>query len=277
MGVIGQHIKKYRLLKGITQEQLGLLVSVTTQAVSKWECGGTPDAELLPRIAEVLEISIDALFGREDKNFALYMARKVGCMPKEESFQYVFRLLWAMGVGLLDGIENFEELMENFVDCASAELDKADVFAKLMQDNGTATMRMSPDLRYGFLMVEPQASIKDSLADRETLRKVFEIFADDKLLSIIFYMYSRLNTPLTASLIAKNTGLAQEETEKCMAKLCRNNLATCSVIATADGEMRSYLFNQESSVIPMLCFADEIAKKDFTDLVAWFNRAKPLF
>ena len=109
MGVIGQHIKKYRLLKGITQEQLGLLVGVTTQAVSKWECGGTPDAELLPRIAEVLEISIDALFGREDKNFALYMARKVGCMPKEESFQYVFRLLWAMGVGLLDGIENFEE------------------------------------------------------------------------------------------------------------------------------------------------------------------------
>ena len=45
MSVIGQYIKKFRTAKGITQEQL---VGVSTQAVSKWECGGTPDAQTRP-------------------------------------------------------------------------------------------------------------------------------------------------------------------------------------------------------------------------------------
>lgn len=61
MSVIGKQIKKYRTQKGLTQEQLGQLLGVTTQAVSKWERGGTPDAELLPDISQALGVSIDAL------------------------------------------------------------------------------------------------------------------------------------------------------------------------------------------------------------------------
>lgn len=44
MSVIGKQIKKYCIKKGLTQEQLGQLLGVTTQAVSKWERGCTPDA-----------------------------------------------------------------------------------------------------------------------------------------------------------------------------------------------------------------------------------------
>ena len=51
MNVISEQIKKYRIANGLTQEQLGQLVGVTTQAVSKWERGGMPDAELLPNLA----------------------------------------------------------------------------------------------------------------------------------------------------------------------------------------------------------------------------------
>lgn len=74
-------------------------------------------------------------------------------------------------------------------------------------------------------------------------------------------MYSRLNTPIAASLISKNTGIESKEVDRCMEILCKNNLATRSSVATADGEIYSYMFHQESSVIPLLCFADEIAKR----------------
>ena len=63
MSVLGIQIKKYRTAKGITQEQLGQLVGVTTQAVSKWERGGVPDAELLAglqaELQEKREIAVD--------------------------------------------------------------------------------------------------------------------------------------------------------------------------------------------------------------------------
>lgn len=48
MSIIGQQIKKYRMENGLTQEQVGRMIGVTTQAVSKWERGSTPDAEILP-------------------------------------------------------------------------------------------------------------------------------------------------------------------------------------------------------------------------------------
>ena len=274
MSVIGKQIKKYRTAKGITQEQLGQLVGVTTQAVSKWECGGTPDAELLPRLSQVLSVSIDALFGRE-QSFTASLARKICQMPNEEAYRYAFSICWAIEIGLMQDISMLDDFLNIFVEHSAITADKTDYFGKVMQDGGVATARLSPDFHHFFLMIEPQSSIKDKLTDMETLRRVFQIFADKKLLSIIFYMYSRLNTPIATSLISKNTGIEMNEVDRCMEILCKNNLATRNVVATADGEIYSYMFHQESSVIPLLCFADEIAKKDYRDFIWSFDRTKP--
>lgn len=276
MSVIGKQIKKYRIAKGITQEQLGQLVGVTTQAVSKWECGGTPDAELLPQLSQVLSVSIDALFGREEQSLAVSIARKICQMPNEEAYRYAFNICWAIEVGLVHDISTIDALLGAFIDNNVESEDNADYSSKMMQDEGFTTVRLSPDFHHFFLMVEPQSSIKDKLADLETLRRVFQIFADKKLLRIIFYMYSRLNTPIATSLISKNTGIDMKEVDRCMEILCKNNLAARNVVATADGEIYSYMFHQESSVMPLLCFADEITKKDFRDFIWIYDRTKPL-
>ena len=94
MSVIGQQIRKYRMAKGITQEQLGELVGVTTQAVSKWERGGTPDAELLPALSRVLSVSIDTLFGLGEENLALAVARRINTMPDDEAYPFAFNICW---------------------------------------------------------------------------------------------------------------------------------------------------------------------------------------
>lgn len=60
---IGSNIKALRISAGLTQEQLAGSLGVSFQAVSKWETNAnTPDIQLLPQIAKLFCISIDALF-----------------------------------------------------------------------------------------------------------------------------------------------------------------------------------------------------------------------
>lgn len=276
MSVIGENIKKYRTAKGITQEQLGQLVGVTTQAVSKWERGGTPDAEILPSLSQVLEVSIDALFGREEKSIASFIARKLCQLPEKEAFRYAFDICWAIEMGLLQDISAMDDFFGMFVDRSAITADSDGYFAKIIRDGGLSTVRLSKDFHHFFLMVEPEESIKDNIADPESIRKVFELFSDKRIIKIIFYMYSRLNTPIATSLISKCTGIEMSEADKCLEILCENRLATRNTVDTADGQINTYMFHQESSVIPLLCYADEITKKVTRDFICTFDRTKPL-
>ena len=59
---LGTRISEFRRTKGITQEELAERLNVSPQAVSKWEnevC--CPDIMLLPRLAEILGVSVDRL------------------------------------------------------------------------------------------------------------------------------------------------------------------------------------------------------------------------
>ena len=65
---LGKNIALYRKEKGMTQEALAVALGVTNQAVSKWEADACcPDIQLLPRLADLFGISLDALFGRANQ------------------------------------------------------------------------------------------------------------------------------------------------------------------------------------------------------------------
>lgn len=60
--MVGKNIKRDREAKGITQEELAVKLNVTRQAVSSWETGKTqPDVELLVKIAQNLDVSVEEL------------------------------------------------------------------------------------------------------------------------------------------------------------------------------------------------------------------------
>lgn len=63
---LGSQIGLYRRKMNMTQEVLAQRLSVTNQAVSKWESDQCcPDIGLLPQIADIFGISLDALFERK--------------------------------------------------------------------------------------------------------------------------------------------------------------------------------------------------------------------
>lgn len=59
----GNFLYSLRVEKGLSQMQLGELLGVTNKAVSKWENGSAkPNTALLPRIAELLGVTVEELF-----------------------------------------------------------------------------------------------------------------------------------------------------------------------------------------------------------------------
>lgn len=67
---IGEKIKMLRKQQDVTQEKLADYLSISYQAVSKWENGSAlPDITLVPRIANFFGVSSDELLGmRQDEN-----------------------------------------------------------------------------------------------------------------------------------------------------------------------------------------------------------------
>ena len=64
--MINDNIKRYRKEKGYSQEEMAVKLHVVRQTVSKWENGrSVPDAEVLIRMAEVLDVSVNDLLGIE--------------------------------------------------------------------------------------------------------------------------------------------------------------------------------------------------------------------
>lgn len=73
---IGYQIQSLRKSKGYTQNQLGDMVGVSFQAVSKWERGETlPDIATFATLAEILDTTIDNLL-HGGKKVTEYKGRK---------------------------------------------------------------------------------------------------------------------------------------------------------------------------------------------------------
>ena len=61
-----ENLKKYRVLKDLTQEDVAEYLGITPQSVSKWERGESyPDITFLPALANIFETSVDLLIGMD--------------------------------------------------------------------------------------------------------------------------------------------------------------------------------------------------------------------
>lgn len=83
--MIGEQIKTARKAKGISQEELAVRLGVVRQTVSKWENGmSVPDADVLIKIAELLDVPVSQLLGIEPESGSVQdMAGELARLNKE--------------------------------------------------------------------------------------------------------------------------------------------------------------------------------------------------
>ena len=63
---LSENLKKYRLMKNLTQEDIAEYLGITPQSVSRWERGECyPDITFLPALANIFSTSVDLLIGMD--------------------------------------------------------------------------------------------------------------------------------------------------------------------------------------------------------------------
>ncbi|MBR4206801.1 MAG: helix-turn-helix transcriptional regulator [Clostridia bacterium] len=138
---IGETIRALRMKKGVTQEELGRVLNITPQAVSKWENhSGNPDITMIAPLCRYFGISADELCGIQNENVrealedaetqssALYTRgdiagmlslwrKAAACFPADYAVlaNQAFAEFAALHSGRLPEDENREELMKHAV------------------------------------------------------------------------------------------------------------------------------------------------------------------
>ena len=72
--IIGERIKKHRLIKNLSQEKISEKLNVSVTYISRIERGNTkPNLEMLDNISEVLEISLSEIITGISSNDKMYL------------------------------------------------------------------------------------------------------------------------------------------------------------------------------------------------------------
>lgn len=112
---IGNQIKTLRQRRGVTQEAMAQHFGITSQAVSKWECGSSvPDIGMLPGLSAYFGVSIDELFALSD----------------EVRMDRIQNMLWDLRFTNPADMENERQFL---LDMARREPDNADPHCMLAQ------------------------------------------------------------------------------------------------------------------------------------------------
>ena len=66
---VGNRIKVVRKLLGLNQTELGKILGITHGAISHYELGRVPEAEILTRNAELGNVTVDWLLTGKEKDY----------------------------------------------------------------------------------------------------------------------------------------------------------------------------------------------------------------
>lgn len=103
---LSDNIRKLRIKKNLSQEQLAAKLGISAQAVSKWETSETyPDGTLLVPLANELGSSLDNLFDNEfvsmDDISGKFM-KLISLTENNERFNIARDICWQIERGLFD-------------------------------------------------------------------------------------------------------------------------------------------------------------------------------
>lgn len=281
---IGERISAYRKVKGFTQEQLGEMVGVSGQAVSKWENGGVPDTYLLPEIAKVLGVSVDALFGMEKKvsdyskdeilDILYEYCRQHPCCKKDDNnmFLFLFEMLWVFQCQHFD--YETRPLLSEVIEKNSRN---PQITSEIIRDEGTTYLTLVKDFPF-FCAVRDTPEISKKILSEKNFGKFFSLLADENgLKAAIFTQTTTESSQYTADMMAKIIGIPFESFQKIAPLLVEYGLLHEDTLTLNDSVVKVYHKWNNTQLRPFLIMAYQFinARQCYYNFTS--NRTKPYF
>ena len=286
---IGSNIARLRREMGLTQEQLGSLVSVSAQAVSKWENGGMPDTELIPAIADALKVTIDTLFGREDAKsadmqelFSNWYMRQ----PEEKRQYELFKLLIRAQNSPVQTDSDLrpDELMElmrlpikSSKGSYISNGERITVFmrSQFTDDHGMRLLIPAEDCPLFLLLPEPEEGFLSNLLEPAQYRKLYAALAIEGSMELLYFLYSKKINYYSGAALAAACGFDEEGLLPALDALSGIDLIKKRSVIEADGEHSVYALNEDPAFMAFLLFSRWLIEAPGY-IWSWSSREKPL-
>ncbi len=276
MGIdtIGKQIAAMRKERGIRQEELAGFVGVSTQAVSKWENGGVPDTELIPKIADFFSVSIDMLFGRELTDYGDVQAalmRSISEAPQDERIGMIFDCCWAMERAACGETRQAETSLD---ECRKA-IASDQAYSSVIENNGFTRMGIANQRQY-FLVVPEPKDVGTAYLDGVDYTGFFRDIGDKTVFDACVFLNGRESgKAFTPVLLVKNLGIDAKRAQEVLNTLAKYHLIRESQIEMDDEVQTIYYFVPTPSFVALLVFAHEIIDVPHRYMYYTINRNKP--
>ena len=213
-----------------------------------------PDAAVLPRLAEALNISLDALYGLNDAGEEpepeAVISRMFRSTAPEQRSALFMRVLYTAICTYDPSWEEVSRLPERFA---------CETFASLKTDRELVLMRLNPDLRYACFLDVPDKGIGAYLSDTLQMRRLFRTLSDENALRIIAYIGSGVrNKMFSVAGIAQTLDIPADHVKEILDRLERFGLVWRMKAEFDDGHRIVYGNTHKTPLTMMLILAKTI-------------------
>ena len=272
--LIGAQIAKFRKAAGLTQEELSRAAGVSTQAVSRWECGGTPDITLLPIIADRLGVPIDALFGREGgqvQDMEATVSKWYLSLPKEQRHDKLNRVIWSAVKSPYDYFSTDSYLTK----CIEQNIGSL-ISSNVETDHGVYFGVNAEDLAFSAVCPAPKEGYKAFFAENEEYRKFFAVLAVPGCLEILLYMLGQNEQIASVELLSRKTGIDKQQLEQVLEAMRPFGVTRNIAVETVEGTLKGYGVYRNAAYIPFLYLARYLLEEDKMNYYNISDYKKPL-
>ena len=255
---IGNRIKELRIKNKVTQEELAKALQISTQAVSKWENGGSPDLELVPSIATYFNVTTDYLFDMKENNIfdiEKNLAKYIQSFELKNRMNVLYDLVFKMSIATHgDEIENQEEFNEL--------IESDDMCSNIIGPEGIAITSLAKDNKiFMCLPKDDKSDYSKMLLTKDSQRKFCEYLSDELFYNTLVLLYSRNGENFTEQLLIDNLNMTYDEAKSVLQKMKEFNIVASSNVLINDTTMELYKVLPNPQIVGLISMLDMVVNR----------------